>query len=267
MKRWSAFGVVVVVVVGVAFVAGASHAPGARPAEEKPEAAKPAVGHKTAVFNMAAVMRDFHQAKYRVWLLNKKKDELSKKLLALRQEYIRLQQEVQLPAPPQDPGKVDGKAKQLLELARQIEDEDRKIQKQLNDDATVIIAGLYDKIKEVVDKTAEKEGFQLVLAYPDAVTPDELHSPYIKELKLKPPAAQPFHVAREIDLTARVIETLNELYPTIDQKTGKPVDVSKLDVPPPAAAPPGQPTPPPLPNVPGAAPKRVPPVPAPSGRP
>ena len=85
MKRWSAFAVVVVAVVSVAFVAGAS-----KPVEEKkPDAVKPAVavGHKTAVFNMAAVMRDFHQAKYQVWQLNNKKNEMAKQLLAWRSEY------------------------------------------------------------------------------------------------------------------------------------------------------------------------------------
>ena len=284
MKRWSVF-VVVGAVASVAFVAGASHSPGAKPAEEKmpepakpgavnpdvakPEPAKPAaVGHKIAVFNMAAVMRDFHLAKYQVWQLNNKRTELSKKMVALSAEYTQLQREAQpnLPVP-------EDKAKRAFALAREIEDEHRTINKQLNDDASAIIGELYDKIKVVVDKTAEKEGFQLVLAYPDAVTPDELQSPHIKELKLKPPAAQPFYVAREIDITARVIERLNELYPPLDPETGKPVDLSKLDGFPGPAPKNGPPIPlPPVPNVPGAvpgigSPVPLPPVPAPKGRP
>lgn len=272
MKRWSAFGVVGAAVVSVALAAGGSvSSSGAKPAEgKKPDEVKAddkpvvVIGHKTAVFNMAAVMRDFHQAKFQVWLLNNKKTELSKKMMGWREEYVQLQKDVTQPNP--NPLKQDEKAKRMLALARMIEDEDRDITKQLNDDASGIIVELYDKMKAVVDKTAEKEGFQLVLAYPDAVTPEELHSPYIKELKLKPPAAQPFHVAREIDITARVIEKLNELYPALDPKTGKPVDVSKLDVPTPATAPKGPPVP--LPQVPNlGAPNSLPPVPAPKGRP
>jgi Skp family chaperone for outer membrane proteins len=243
MKRWSAFVAVVVAVVSVAFVAGASVAPErAKPAEEK----KPGTFtiHKTAVFNMAAVMRDFHQAKYQVWQLNNKRTELSKKLVKLREEYIQLQQELQ--KHPDDP-KGD-KAKRMLALARQVEDQDREINKQLNDDASAIIADLYDMIKAAVDRTAEENGFQLVFAYPDAVTADELRSPYIKELKLKPPAAQPFYVSPDIDITARVVAALNEKHPAIDPETKKPVDVSKLDVVNPGVLPKGPPIP--LPSVP-----------------
>lgn len=59
------------------------------------------------------------------------------------------------------------------------------------------------------------------------------------ELKLKSPAAQPFYVAPDIDITGRVVAELNEKYPPIDPVTKQKVDVSKLDVPgrPPSATP------------------------------
>ena len=204
--------------------ANAQPAPGAPPAAAP---AAPASRPTIAVFNMAAVMRDFGQAKYQVWLLNNKKSELSKQLVLWRSEYISIQKELQ--QNPNHPQK-DLKAQQMLNLARQIEDEDRKINKQLNDDASAIIGDLYDKMKMVVDKTAEMNGYHIVFAYPDAVTPEELKSPYIKELKLKPPAAQPFYVAAHADITAVVVKTLNAWYPPLDAQN-RPVDVSKLDVP------------------------------------
>jgi Skp family chaperone for outer membrane proteins len=248
MKRWSVL-VAAVAALGVAFVAGAAISPGvAKPAGEKKPDEEKAVGHKTAVFNMAAVMRDFQLAKYNVWRLNNKKMEMSKKMLGWREEYVRLQQDLQ--KNPTDP-KKDEKSRKMLDLARKIEDADREINKQLNDDASAIIADLHDKIKVAVDRVADEFGFQLVLAYPDAVTPEEARSPYIKELKLKPPAAQPFYVDPEIDVTARVVKALNKKHPPIDPDTKKPVDVSKLDVPPP---------PPAVPNVPGPAPQIAPPT-------
>ena len=225
MKRWSAF-VAVVGAAGVAFLAGGS----VSWSVAKPAAV--AVGHRTAVFNMAAVMRDFHLAKYKVWSLNNKKTEMSKQLVEWRDEYIQHQKDLQ--RNPNHPQK-EQKARQMLDLARKIEDADRDINKQLNDDASGIIADLYDMIKAEVDKTAEENGFQLVLAYPDAITREERQSPYIKELKLKPPAAQPFYVASDIDITARVVEALNEKHPPIDPETKKPVDVSKLEAPSPPA--------------------------------
>jgi Skp family chaperone for outer membrane proteins len=249
-------------VAGMLFTASVADAqPGGAPPGAPPGAPTvPATRPTIAVFNMAAVMRDFGQAKYQVWLLNKKKDEMSKQLVIWRGDYIKIQTELR--QRPDHPEK-DQKAQQMLALARQIEDEDRRISKQLNDDASAIIGDLYDKMKAVVDKTAELNGYHIVFAYPDAVTPDELKSAYIKELKLKPPAAQPFYVAPHADITAVVVKTLNVWYPPVDPQTKQPIDVSKLDIPThatPANGVPGggpAPGPGPLPS-PGPAPGPVP---------
>jgi Skp family chaperone for outer membrane proteins len=219
---------------GLLLAAGEAGAqPGAAPAAPG-ASALPATRPTIAVFNMAAVMRDFGQAKYQVWLLNNRKNDLSKNLIAMRGEYIKIQSE--LKQNPKDP-RAEEKGQQLLALARQIEDEDRKISKQLNDDASSIICELYDKMKAVVDKTAELNGYHIVFAYPDAVTPEELKSAYIKELKLKPPAAQPFYVAPHADITAVVVKVLNEWYPPVDPVTKQRIDITKLqDMHPPAPA-------------------------------
>jgi len=213
-------------VAGMLSLSGAATAqPGAPGAP--PAAAPPATRPTIAVFNMAAVMRDFGQAKYQVYLLNNKKMEMSKKLLVLRAEYVQIQTDLQKNPNPPD---KDAKGQRMLAIAREVEDEDRKISKQLNDDASAIIGDLYDRMKTVVDKTAEMNGYHIVFAYPDAVTAEEMKSPYIKELKLKPPAAQPFYVAAHADITGVVVKTLNAWYPPTDA-AGKLVDVSKLDVP------------------------------------
>jgi hypothetical protein len=70
-------------------------------------------------------------------------------------------------------------------------------------------------------------GYHIVFAYPDAVDPKEMDNPMIKELKLKPPAAQPFYVAKQVDVTGVVVQTLNAWYPPKDAQ-GNIVDVSKL---------------------------------------
>jgi len=261
MIRWSVLAAGAVAMVCAAFVAGSSvPARTVESTEVKTDTAKSVVvvGQKAAVFNMAAVMRDFHLAKYQVWRLNNKKAEMSKKLLGWRDEYARHQQGLQ--KNPQHPDKEEI-AQKLLSLSRQIEDEDRRINKQLNDDASAIISDLYDMMKEVVDRTAQLNGFQLVFSYPDAVTPEEQRSPFIKELKLKPPAAQPFYVAPEVDISARVIEALNEKYPPVDAETMQPVDVSKLEPLPGAAPFPGMLNPTPNPPKAPTTPRAVPPAP------
>ena len=264
MIRWSVLAAGAVAMVCAAFVAGSSvPARTVESTEVKTDAAKSVlvIGQKTAVFNLAAVMREFHQAKYQVWVLNNKKAELSKKLLSWREEYLRYQQALQ--KNPNHPEKEEI-AQKMLNLARKIEDEDRRLNKQLNEEASAIISDLYDMMKATVDRIAQLNGYQLVLAYPDAVTHEEQQSPFIKELKLKPPAAQPFYAAPEIDITARLVDALNDKYPPIDADTMQPIDVSTLEAPaappvpiplklqlPPGLAPPGWDGSQPLPVPPG----------------
>jgi Skp family chaperone for outer membrane proteins len=218
-------------VAGLMSFAWVAHAQPGAPAAGAPPAAAPATPAPTrptiAVFNMAAVMRDFGQAKYQVHLLNLRKIEMSKNLLAMRGRYIQLNQDIQKnPSAPD----IEAKKAEMLKLVRDVEDEDRKINKDLNDAASLIIGDLYDKMKVVVDKTAEMNGYHIVFAYPDAVTEEERKNPYIKELKLKPPAAQPFYVAPHADITAVMVKTLNTWYPPLDAK-GQLVDVNKLEIP------------------------------------
>lgn len=191
-------------------------APAPRSIPQQPGAGSP--GPKAAeqirptivVFNMAALMRDFGKAKYQVRLLTERRTKMSADLVRWRGEIDRVQKEVK---EAKDPEVKERLNKDLLDLARKIEDRDREINKKLNDEASAIISSLYDDVKSVVDKTAKAKGYQLVLAYPDAVTRDEQTNPYVKELKLKPQAAQPFFVSPQTDITAELVEVLNKAHP------------------------------------------------------
>ena len=225
---------------GMVYLAGSSHAQAPAPGGAPPgtPAPTPQARPTIAVFNMAAVMRDFGKAKYQVYQLNQKRLAQSGDLSKWRAEYVNLQNQGQAAV---DPKVKEDIQKQMVVLGRKIQDKDAELNKMLNDDASTIISQLYDDIKTVVDRTAEMNGYHLVLAYPDAVTPEEHKNPMLKELKLKPPAAQPFYVARHIDLTGMIVETLNKWYPS----------PAVPDIPPPQPQP-GQPQPgPPGAGVPG----------------
>ena len=214
---------------GMLFLAGAATAqpPGAPGAPPPPATTAPAastVRPTIAVFNMAAVMRDYDKAKYQVYKLNQLRIDKSGNLVKLRGELIKLQQQLPTIADPSTKEKV---AKDGLELQRRYEDEERNVNKLLNDAASAIISKLYDEIKMVVDKTAEMNAYHIVFAYPDAVTPEEQANPYLKELKLKPPAAQPFYVSKQVDITGIVVQTLNAWYPPLNEQNQK-VDVKTL---------------------------------------
>ena len=214
MKRTKAYLTALAGLGGMLLLAGTSQGQGPGGAVPPPGgggAPAPSSSRPTiAVFNMAAVMREFGQAKYQVYQLNEKRKSLSKDLIVWRAEYVKLQEDI---PKQQVPTMRDQMSRRMLDLSRMIQDKDTEINKALNDDASKIISMLYDQIKTVVDKTADMNGYHIVFAYPDAVTAEEMNSSMVKELKLKPPAAQPFFVAKHVDLTGVVIQTLNAWYP------------------------------------------------------
>lgn len=214
MKRAKSYLTMAIGLGGMLLLSGTSQGQGPGGAVPPPGGGQPPATSTArptiAVFNMAAVMREFGQAKYQVYQLNEKRKGMAKDVVAWRAEYVKLQEE----APKQQvPAIRDEMARKMLDLSRKIQDKESEVNKTLNDEASAIISKLYDQIKTVVDKTAEMNGYHIVFAYPDAVSAEESNSPMVKELKLKPPAAQPFFVAKHVDLTGVVVQTLNAWYP------------------------------------------------------
>ncbi len=166
---------------------------------------------KIAVFNMAAVMKDYKKAQFEVYKINEERKELSTDVVPLRVRVMKLQQEIQS---EQNASKKQELSERMRELVRDVEDAERTIKKQLDAKASVVISNLYDEIKAEVDKIAEAKGYDIVFAYPDATSPEEMKNTNVKELKLKPPAAHPFFVSKKVDLTDEVIKELNINNPT-----------------------------------------------------
>jgi predicted RNase H-like nuclease (RuvC/YqgF family) len=138
MIRWSVLVAGATLIAGAAFVTGTSVPPKAQidlPQVEQ----KLVVGQKTGYFNMAAVMRDFKKAQNQVKDLNAERERLSAKLKEWKAEYLKLQLDVQTETVAEH---RDQLSKELLELARKIDDENRRIDKTLNDRASAIISGL-----------------------------------------------------------------------------------------------------------------------------
>jgi Skp family chaperone for outer membrane proteins len=213
MTRWSVFAAVAVAMIGAAFVTGAAvpYKPVRPPAEGKGEDPKQVVvvGQKTGYFNLAKVMREYKRAKTAVTRLNARKDRLTANLIGLRNMHLAVQAMV---AKEPDPRKKTELAEGLVLLGRQMEDTDREINKILNNKASFIIVELHDEMKAVVAAVARDNALMSVLAYPDAVTPEEAENPMIKEMKLKVPAAYPFFVDPSVDYTDEILRRLNEKY-------------------------------------------------------
>jgi Skp family chaperone for outer membrane proteins len=210
MMRWSVLIAGTVAVLGAAFVTGASvPTKGAKPPEAARADDKPPVviGQKTGYFNMAKVMREYKRARTSVERLNARKNRLAANLLALKAMHTEVMAAAQK---TQDADKKFELERDARTVARRIEDLDREINKILNERASLIIVELYDDIYAVTAALAREHNLTAVLAYPDAVTPEERESPFVKELKLKPPAAQPFYLDSSVEFSDEIIRRLNE---------------------------------------------------------
>lgn len=206
MIRWTALAAFAVALTGAALVAGSN-----RPADDAPKpdkVAKVAPVSTTGYFNMAKVMRESKRARNEVEKLNAKRARATINLQVMRASYTEMQAKV-VTAAAKEKEEMMG---EMLKLARKIEDADREIQKSLNDRASAIIAKIHDEMRDTVVGIAKENGLLAVLAYPDAVTPEEQNNPAIKELKLKPPAAQPFYLDPSIDFTDEIVKRLNAKY-------------------------------------------------------
>ena len=173
-------------------------APAAKPARTDPT--------RVAVFNVAKVMKDFQKWQYYAITMNNKRITAAGELGKMRNEILELQQKAE-----KEPRKEiqDGLARAMLDKQRAFEDRERTYRKQLDEESAAHLKNLFVEIQRAVGAVVESNGYDVVFAYPDAVTPDEAASPLMVDLKMRPPAAIPFFVAKSADVTDVLIATLN----------------------------------------------------------
>jgi Skp family chaperone for outer membrane proteins len=207
MVRWKTVAAAVVIVIVAAFVSAAATPPKSSDSPDKRESLKAiaVTSQKIGFFNMAKVGRECKHAQTLVQRLNARKESMNQNLNGMREMYKELQN-----APTTNESTTQERlAREKLMLSRRIEDMDREINKLVNNQASTIVAELYDEIYASTVEIARERGLTVVFSYPDAATPEERDSPYVKELKLKPPAAQPFFLDPSADYTEELIERLN----------------------------------------------------------
>lgn len=239
MKRVFVYLSALVAVGGAIYLTGAVRAQAPAPAPTAAPAAKPTV----AVFNIVEVIRNYNFAKNHMALLNHNRQIMSADLIKWRKEYLEKQEQVKTNP---DPRKKEELSQDLLRLSRLIQDKDAEIAKKINEEGSKIISQIHDHIKTVVERIALPNGYHVVFAYPEFTTPEEANRAENKEMKLRPPAAQPWYVSPQVDLTKMVVDTLNQWYKAPELPPGvspvsvggvTPVGGSGAPTPPPTSGP------------------------------
>lgn len=176
-------------------------------------AAKPARTDppRIAVFNVVKVMKDFQKWQYFAITMNNKRITAAGELGKLRNEIVDLQTKAGM-----EPRKEvqDQLARALVEKQRLFEDQEKVARKSLDDESAAHLKALYVEIQRAVASIVEANGYDVVFAYPDATTAEEMASTTVMDLKIRPQAAMPFFVSKSADVTDTLIGTLNKYFPT-----------------------------------------------------
>lgn len=176
------------------------------PAAPAPTAA-PATRGTVAVFNVARVMKDFQRWQYFAATMNEERQKRGAELAKFRNSILEKEAARKTETSPTKQTQLEG---EITALTRQFEDLEKTIRKDIDDKSAKHLQELFTQIRTVVERVSEVNGFQLVMAYPDALTEEEMKSPLYYDLKLRPPAAMPFYVSPSIDITKVVVLTLNQ---------------------------------------------------------
>ena len=105
--------------------------------------------------------------------------------------------------------KREAMAKQLIEMKRQFEDKELTARTALDQESAGYLRTMFGQLQVCVKAIADQQGFDIIMAYPDALTKEELSSPLYYDLKLRPPAAMPFYISPTADVTQVLVDTLN----------------------------------------------------------
>ncbi len=174
-------------------------------------ASKPARTDPTrvAVFNVAKVMKDFQKWQYFAITMNNKRITEAGNLGKLRNEIVELTQKAE-----KEPRKdvQDELARAIVGKQRTFEDQEKLARKSLDEESAAHLKALYMEIQRAVASIVEANGYDVVFAYPDATTAEEMASAMMVDMKMRPQAAMPFFVSKSADVTETLIGTLNKYF-------------------------------------------------------
>jgi Skp family chaperone for outer membrane proteins len=177
---------------------------------------------KIAVFNIAKVLRQYNKANQDGKEIAKKRQTYLDQINGYRNQIAEKNKQMA--------ATVDVKAKesiqeQIYALNQEIDKLDRNASKVLTEMSNDTIVRVHKEISGLVKDIADANGFEMILAYPDASDDKEKNTPLVAQLMLQTPALMPFYVSKSLDITDYVVENLNKRYPAppVDPKELQPV--------------------------------------------
>jgi Skp family chaperone for outer membrane proteins len=177
---------------------------------------------KIAVFNIAKVLRNYNKANQQGKEISEKRKTFLDQINTYRNQIN--EKNKQLTVTPDQKVK-DQLTEQIYALNQEIEKLDRGASKVLQEMSNDTIVRVYKEIQGLIKDVADANGFEMILAYPDASDEKEKNTPLVAQLMLQTPALMPFHVSKSLDITDYVVDQLNRRYPAppVETKDLQPV--------------------------------------------
>ena len=164
---------------------------------------------KVGVLNLTYVIKNYSKFKNYQEQLKLKVDPFQARDIAWKTEGEKLAKEAQLPATTAV--RRDEIEKILKDYTRQVEDNKADAQKVLVKEQEAQLVTLYMDIRNVVDRYAAANGYDLVMHYNDVIDPAEYWSVPNIARKMQAGAAMPMYISGGVDISKNVLDTLNAI--------------------------------------------------------
>ena len=165
---------------------------------------------RVAVLNTNKVLKNFNKAQQLNEYISKKVGAYGAQINAKRDEIAKLNEDGKKVV---NPTEAENLQKRMKQLEREMQDLDAEARKDINAQQGTIAVDIYKNVEDVVQRVAVANGFDLVIAYPDATSETDMYSQPNVVRKLASQAAIPLFAKKHIDLTDAVVTTLNQTYP------------------------------------------------------
>jgi Skp family chaperone for outer membrane proteins len=179
---------------------GAGAPPGAAPTQ--------ASGPRVAVFNVAKLMKDFTKWQYFAVTMNNERIQAATELLKIKNEIQKMQEAA---VKDTEQAKIDQWKAAIIKKQREFEDREAFYKNDLDMKASKHLKDLFADVNAAVAGIVERNGYDIVFAYPEATTAEEASTQEYIDMKMRPRGgAMPFYVNKRADITDVMISTLNE---------------------------------------------------------
>jgi len=166
---------------------------------------------RVAVVNINKVLKGYNKAQTLNAKISERVKAYADQMNKIREQMTKLQADGQKTPDPKGREKIED---QLRQLQHQLQDLDETARREVSKEQGETAVMLFKEVEYVIQAVAVTNGFDLVLSYPDATTPEELYAPPNVVRKLASQAAIPMFYKPHIDLSDAVIATLNQYYPS-----------------------------------------------------